>query len=232
MLINNKNISTFSATLIDRRFTNHEVVSVNDWLDGSPSPIFLREYTRYKRIGLDFIFEGTTEQIILSNIDRMVGEIKRSTIKFDDLTFLYDVHMEGTIMMEKANNTTYKVVIELRAHRTYKPEIGKVANKTLSTTLINTGTKETAVWIEIKPTITLPSFTISGLSSKPIVLTNLVKDATYIIDSYTFRYLRNGANEIANFNGFEFAKAAVGTNNIAFSAASADITLKYFPNHN
>lgn len=232
MLINGKRLSVYDATLIEREISNHEVVNINDWLEGAPSPVFHREYTRYKDIELVLLFEGNSTQEILSNIDEWVAAIRTATIEFVDLDYIYDTHFEGTIVPEKMNHNTYKVEVALLAHKTYKEEVSKAANRVLATTLDNQGTMDTQAYITIKPTVAIPSFTITGLSRKPIVLKNLEAGSTYEVDGYTMRYLRDGANDIANFEGFQFPSAKVGTNQVNFSAKTADITLSHYPQYN
>lgn len=232
MIINGKNINVFNATLVDRELTNHEVMNINNWLDGASSPVFLREYTRYKDVSLSLIFIGTNEQEIIGNIDKFVVELKNSTIKFDNLDFFFDTHLEGQIDMRKLNSHTYEVAAKLLAHRTYLAEVSYEFNRTVNATLTLEGTLETPVKIIIQPTAAIPSYTISGLSEDPIILKNLELGHTYTIDSYTTRYLKAGANDIGNYDSFEFPKGQPGANNIQFSSTAANVMIKAFPQFN
>lgn len=232
MLINNINITTYNAELIERRFTNHEIVSVNDWLEGSPSPVFLRNYERYKDIELAFIIKGNTEAERLAHIDKLIANLKIASIKFDDLPYIYDTHMEGTVGIEKLNETTQRLELTTMAHATRGNEVVVATNKVATKAFTNTGTLSTPASITITPTVALPTFTITGLTDKPLVLKNLVVGSTYIVDGYTYRFLRNGASDIDNFASFEFPKVKVGANNVGFSATTANVSIKYFPKFN
>lgn len=232
MLINTNNISIYGATLIEREFTNHEVVNVNDWLDGAPSPVFLREYTRYKNISLVFLVEAATEQIILDKIGLMVKQLRKCTIKFSDLSFFYDAHLEGVIDMKKINNKAYRVEVELLAHNTYTAEVIETKSNFSWMRIQNPGELETAAQIIITPTVNIASLTINGASKNPIVLKNLLKDKAHTIDGYTLRYLKAGANDIANYDAFEFPIFKPGQVQLDFSATSFTVVTKYFPKFN
>lgn len=227
MKINEINISRYGATLLDKKISNHEVIVINDWLDGAAAPVFHREYNKYKDVILTVLFQGTDEKRIIKNIDSFLAEIKTSTLKFNDLSFYYDVKFIGKIEPEKLNNKNYKVRFFLLGYKTYEEE----HKKTILTdrgNIFNPGTLESPVWIEIKPTNDIETFVIDGLTKKPIVLKNLVGGAVYVVDGYTMRFLKNGANDIKNFEGFEFPKLQPEDNNVLFSVAT-EVNVKFFP---
>lgn len=232
MLINNKNISTFNAKLIDRAFTNHEVVSINEWLEGSPSPIFLRNYERYKELEVQLLVEGATDTAMLANIDKLVQEAKMCVVKFDDLPYYYEAHMEGTANIEKVNSKIHKLTLALMVHSTRGAELSQTANAVASKVFTNTGTLASPAKITIVPTAAIATYTITGLTAQPLVLKNLVSGRTYIVDGYTYRYLSNGASDINNFAGFEFPSVKIGSNTVGFSSTAANVTINYYPKYN
>lgn len=232
MLINNNNITTYGATLINRSFTNHEVVNINEWLEGASEPLFLRSYERFKELNIELLLTAANDEANLANVDKITQQLKRFTIKFDDLTFYFDGHMEGSVEVEKLNPTTMRLAATLAVHKTYKAEITQTANAVASKTFTNTGSLASPAYITIVPTANIATYTITGLSASPIVLKNLVSGSTYIVDGYTYRFLRNGASDIKNFAGFEFPVVKVGSNSVGFSSTSANVTIKYFPKFN
>ena len=214
MLIGDVNISSYNATLIEREFTNHEVISINDWLDGAPSPIFLREYDRYKNIDLTFLVEGATEQIMINNISAMLQKLKRETIKFADLDYFYDIHMEGAADIKKVTSKAYTVKVNLLAHRTHK---GKVTilkysfSNSDTLTVNNPGVKPVPLFITLKSTDrTASGVTLAGFTKNPIVFPTIPKNVSYTVDGINMRFLRNNANSIKDYNLFEFPMVPVG----------------------
>lgn len=230
MKINGNNISKYGATLLEKKISNHEVIMIHDWLDGAAAPVFHREQSKYKDILLTMLLQEDTEEKIMENFDSLIAELKTATLKFDNLNFYYDVKFIGKVEPEKLNNTNYKVQFILLCYKTYEEEL----SKTISTdrdNICNPGTLKSPVWIEIKPTTDIETFTIDGLTKKPIALKDLVGGAVYVIDGYTSRFLKNGANDIRNFDGFEFPTLQPKDNNILLSEA-VEMNVKFYPYFN
>lgn len=220
------------AMLIDRNFTNHEVVNVNEWLEGSPSPTFLRSYDRYKTMELEFLFEGIDDETVFDNLDKLVSHLKMATLKFDDMEYFYDAHMEGAASMEKLTTGKFKIGATLLVRRTYLPEVAVSANAVSAKSVTNTGSVETPVKLVIVPTSNLVTYTITGLTKEPLVLKNLIVGNTYTVDGYNFKYLKNSDNDINNFASFEFPKLKAGQTTVGFSSTAASVTINYFPKFN
>lgn len=213
MLIGDINISSYNATLIEREFTNHEVVSINDWLDGAPSPVFLREYDRYKNIDLTFLVEGATEQIMMDSIGAMLQKLRRETIKFADLDYFYDIHMEGVADIKKVALKAYTVGVNLLAHRTHKGQVTIIKNAFSNGALVvnNPGVKPVPLFITLESTDrTASGITLEGFTKDPIVFPIIPKGRTYTVDGIGMRFLRNGASRISDYNLFEFPMVPVG----------------------
>lgn len=214
MLIGNVNISSYNATLIEREFTNHEVVSINDWLDGAPSPIFLRDYDRYKNIDLTFLVEAATEQIMIDSISAMLQKLKRETIKFADLDYFYDIHMEGVADIKKVTLKAYMVGVKLLAHRTHKGQVQVWKNAfsgDSNFTVNNPGVKPVPLFITLDSVDrTASGITLAGFTKDPIVFPSIPKGTVYTVDGIGMRFLKNGANSINDYNLFEFPMVPVG----------------------
>lgn len=213
MLIGDVNISSYNATLIEREFTNHEVISINDWLDGAPSPVFLREYDRYKNIDLTFLVEAATEQIMINSISAMLQKLKRETIKFADLDYFYDIHMEGVADIKKVTLKAYTVGVNLLAHRTHKGQVTIIKNAFSNGDFIinNPGVKPVPLFITLESTDrTASGITLEGFTKDPIVFPSIPKGTTYTVDGIGMRFLKNGANSINDYNLFEFPMVPVG----------------------
>lgn len=228
MLINNIDISTYSASLIERSISNHEIVTVEDWLEGSPSPIFHREYSRYKTVELTILIETTTDKLAEEQFEKLLNKLRLCTIKFEDMDKYFDCKFSGVAVPEKLYTGKLRVVITLDCYKTYKPETTVTVTNKLTATVNNAGSMATEVKIEITPTANIASFTITGLSKTPITIKNLTANKLHVIDGYKFMYLKDGASDIGNYDAFEFPTLQAGTNNISFSASVASLKIKYF----
>ena len=63
MFINNKDISTFSASLIDRQISTANINSSYDWLYGAPNGILLNQKHDFKTIQLTFYIDENYEDL-------------------------------------------------------------------------------------------------------------------------------------------------------------------------
>lgn len=242
MNINNIDISVYNATLIDRKFTNHDVVTVSDWLDGSPNPIYMRSFGRYKDINLTFLINieelpfYLADNVCFESIDAIIEQLKFCTIEFDDILRYFACNFEGKAEPKKLKDGVFTLDVKLNCYKTYASEV-KRYNTTEVTQLIinNTGSVESEVYLVITPSVNIPIFTITGLSKKPITLNNLVANIPHIIDGYLFRYLKAGASDITNYNAFEFPVLPkgdfVGNTTVGFSQA-VNVGYQYYPKFN
>lgn len=232
LTINSTDITTYSAKLIDREFSNHEVISVHDWLDGAAAPVYMRDYQTFKDLAITLLITTTTDADAIGEADKLLELCKHGVLKFSDIATYYACHYEGKSELEKLKTGVYKLEISLMCYKTYLPEVTTTSTGVATVAMANSGSRMSEVYISITPTEAISGFTITGLSTMPIKIQNLAATKEYIIDGYTYRYLADGANDIANYNAFEFPVLPAGTTNVGFSHTTATIVLKYYPKFN
>lgn len=227
--INGNAYSTYSAKLLEYKFTNHEVIQVYDWLEGAAAPTYMRNYNRFKDIELIILITETTDSAAEGKVNLLVQQMKNCVLVFDGISKSFACHFEGKLQTERIKYGVFKITASLACYKTYGTEVTETSTNATSKSITNSGTLASAMYITIVPSTNLSTFTITGLSSSPIVLSNLTSGVTYTIDGYTYRYLEAGANDIANYGAFEFPVLPVGTTNIGFSTNTQVVTLKYYP---
>lgn len=232
LTINSTDISTHAAKLIDRKFSNHEVINVYDWLDGASSPVHMRDYQTFKDISITLLISSTSDAEAIVKADKLIELCKHSVLKFSDISFFFSCHFEGKFEMEKLKNGVLKLVINLMCNKTYLPEVTTTAAGVDTVAIANSGTLASEMYISITPTEDISEFTITGLSATPIKVQNLTADKPHVIDGYTYKFLADGANDIGNYNAFEFPVLPTGTTNVGFSHTTANVVLKYYPKFN
>jgi len=227
--INGSAFSTYSAKLIEYKFTNHDVIQVYDWLEGSASPVYMRNYNRFKDLELTILVTETTDALAETKMNLLVQQLKSCLIVIDNISKTFACHFEGKIQPERLKYGVWKFTASLACYKTYGTEVTETSTNSTSKSVTNSGTLASPMYITIVPSTNLSTFTITGLTSSPIVLSNLTSGVTYTIDGYTYRYLEAGANDIANYGAFEFPVLPVGTTSIGFSTNTQVVTLKYYP---
>jgi len=230
--LNNTFLSPFNAKLIDRQFTSHEVVNVNDWLEGSHKPIFFREYSRYKNLSLTFLINAGTDATMESNFSALVEFFKFATIKFEDMDKYFDVHLEGTTSLEKLKDGVAKFTVDLLCHKTYGLEKITHVSNVVNVNLMNWGDMKAPINIEITPLATVSQLEIQGLTKLPLKLNYLNVGNVYLVDSVNYKYTNNGINEIFNFDSFEFPFLPKDGANVMLSDPNVDIKFIYQPRFN
>jgi hypothetical protein len=85
--------------------------------------------------------------------------------------------------------------------------------------------------VTVTPTAAIAEFVIQGFESE-IRLRNLVANKPHVIDGYLYRYLKDGVNDITNYDAFAWPVLLVGTTNLVFSHSTANITVQYYPIYN
>ncbi len=228
MTINGTDIASFGATLLSKLITNHDVVQIYDWLDGAAAPVFTRTEQRFKDITLTILLESNSEAETESRFATLIRAVKDCTLEFDGLSKRYDCRFKGKAEPKRLNCCSWLVEIDLLCHKTYLPEVIITANGVGMKSITSLGVLPSPCLITVTPTAAIAEFVIQGFDAE-IRLHNLEANKPHVIDGYLYRYLKNGINDIANYNAFAWPALPVGETNLIFSHTSTNITIQYFP---
>ena len=228
MTINGIDIASFGATLLAKQVSNHDVVQIYDWLDGASGPVFSRSEQRFKDITLTILIETSSESETESKFSTLIRALQTCTVVFDGISKLYDCHFKGKAEPKRLTACAWLLEIDLLCHKTYLPEVIVTANGVSMKSITSLGVQPSPCLITITPTVDIAEFVILGFESD-IRLKNLEASKQYIVDGYLFRYLKDGANDIANFDAFSWPVIPVDTTELIFSHSTANITIQYYP---
>ncbi len=229
MTINGTDIASFGGTLLAKKITNHDVVQVFDWLEGAASPIFSRSEQRFKDISLTILLEASSESETESQFSSLILAMRDCVVAFSGMNKLYSCHFKGKTEPKRLTATAWLVEIDLICHKTYLPEVIVNANRVSHKIITSLGSLPSAAFITVTPSTAIAEFVIDGLGSREIRIRNLTANVPHVIDGYLFRYLKNGTNDIANYNAFEWPVLPVGTTDVLFSHSTAVVTIQYYP---
>lgn len=115
MLINGIDISSLGVKLYDRVINSNSINTVDDWLDGDIQPTNIRQQEKFKYIQLSFLVLGRNEDDAYMRISRLTKELKKATIKFDDINLTFDVAVYGSAKPERLKNGNFIVSYSLRS---------------------------------------------------------------------------------------------------------------------
>lgn len=229
MLINNIDISNFDAKLLSKNIQTAEIITFDDWLRQSPSPIYLAKKELYKKIEIKLYINNANDDIALNNISNLVKQFQKCIVKFDDVSFYYDCLIVGS-NVERIENIlgAFTVEIELKGYA-YKDYIIETANRVSTKTINVPGNQNTPAVVEIIPSIDIIDIVLTGLSDSPIIVKNLKAGKKVILNGEDGTVLENGVNKFSDTDTWEFPYLKPGANTITFSKANCDITIKYKP---
>lgn len=230
--INGAALTTYGATLLTKNIASHEVIQINDWLDGAYQPVVMRTEQRIKKIVVSYLIEGTTAAITEGYFAAMMLAMRAVELKFDDWTKYFDCIFDGSVTPNKLNSCAYLVEIPLKCYKTHLAEVTETANGVSSKSITSTGSVSSECQITVTPSTGIATYTITGLTAAPIVLSNLASGKAHVVDGYLYRYLKDGASDIANYGGYAWPRLPAGTTIVTFSSTSANVTIKYYPNFN
>jgi len=228
MTINGTDLSTFGATLLSKQITNHDVVQVYDWLDGAASPVFSRSEQRFKDITLTNLIEASLESETESQFSALIRAAKACTVEFDELTKRYDCHFKGRAEPKRLTARAWLVEVDLLCHKTYLPEVIVTAGGVSMKSVTSLGAMPSPCRITVTPSVDIAEFVILGFESD-IRLQNLEANKPHAVDGYLYRYLKDGANDIANYDAFAWPVLPVGTTELIFSHTTASVNIQYYP---
>lgn len=229
MTINGIDLSAFGATFLSKQITNHEVVQIYDWLDGAVNPVFSRTEQRIKDITLTILIESTSEAETENQFSDLILALKDCVVSFSGLDKLYSCHFKGKVEPKRLTPVAWLAEIDLLCHKTFLPEVVVTANGVSHKIITSTGALPSPCLITVTPTVEISEFVIYGLGSSDIRIRNLAANQPHVVDGYLFRYLKDGVNDIANYNAFEWPVLPVGTIDVIFSHTTANVTIQYYP---
>lgn len=109
MLINGIELSSLGIQLYDRVLYSNDIDTSQDWLDGDIQPTFIRQQDRFKNIKLDFLVLCADEDEAFLRISKLTAMLKRATIKFDDLSFEFNVSLTNAMEPTRLKNGNFIV---------------------------------------------------------------------------------------------------------------------------
>ena len=230
MLVNNIDISTLNIKLLTVDIQNREITNNCRWNAKAINPTFAENELGFKNIKLTLLCKGNNRQGILDNISKLVNEFtrnKENTVVLDGYYNNYICSISKSQTNKTKSKTRYTVDLELIGYEEKKNETFLKISDTDNHTINNNGTSITPCYLEIAPTYSYDSLTITGLSDDPIKINNVSANKKIIIDGYTNKITEDEINKFNDVELFEFPRLNVGSNTVKMSDSRATLTVKW-----
>ncbi len=94
MTVNNVDTMDYNARLLSRTIGLGTVTVYDDWLKNAINPLYFGDQVTYKQIKLTFLIKNTDDNSALTDISNLVSAMRKCTIKFGDMDYLYDCTLQ------------------------------------------------------------------------------------------------------------------------------------------
>ena len=133
MTVNGNDTLNYNARLLSRTIGLGTVTVYDDWLKNASNPLYFGDQVTYKQIKLSFLIKDNDDNSAFRDISNLVAQLKKCTIKFDDMDFLYDcVIQEAGEPTKSISDGRFKLDVTLKAAYAYLPEVSQTYDLTFS----------------------------------------------------------------------------------------------------
>ena len=242
MLIGNKDIRRYNATQWNVTIGNMALSNESSWPERSPTPIFLDSTLGFKNLKIVLIVKGDGRERTCQNVSDILAElIKPVDLVLDGFSHRFRGYLTKSTHEETVLQRWHKLTLEFSAY-----EYGREIRKSLkipdaapyACQIVNPGNILTPAVLEITPTSGIASLTISGLTRDPetrenqdIILENLEKGKTIVLDGETGLITQDGTLKAEGVEMWELPTLLPGTNTITMGYWALDAMIKFKPRY-
>ena len=230
MLINNVDISTYNARILDVNIQNSSISNENSTeIKNKLLPLFLESKASLNSI---------TVTLLINSLDKRQYYLDKSNL-LKNMLEPFEIYFKDRDLRFKCilNNQMDQVSLRQirgRFHLTFvgynkENEIIETVNRVNSKNINARGNLKVPIILEINPIIDMIDVTINGLSEDPLIIKNLKSNKKIIIDGIEGTVTQDGINKFVDIDMWEFPFLVPGTNTITVNKDTCNITIRYNP---
>lgn len=225
MIVNNIDIKTYGASVSSKLIQPSDI----DIKKSKVGNIYnqLSSKIGFKKITIKILFEAIDRDIAYKNIsDFMANFINESDIKFNNLEHYFHVYLINSSVEDTEFDEWIYLNLELDGYE-YGEEVVEVMDGVTEKTIFVKGNMETPCIVEITPKADLNEVTLRGFGDDPIVVRNLVKGNTVVINGMKGKVTCNGINKFGDVDMWAFPYLKSDKNNVVIGRNMCYIKIKY-----
>ena len=181
----------------------------------------------FKKITIKILFEAIDRNTAYKNIsDFMANFIDEADIKFNNLEHYFHAYLTNSSIEDTEFDEWLYLNLELDGYE-YGEEVVEVMDGVIEKTIFVKGNVETPCIVEITPKADLSEITLKGFGDDPIVVRNLVKGNTVVIDGIKGKVTVNGVNKFGDVEMWEFPKLNLMKNDLIATRNICSIKVRY-----
>ena len=229
MKINDIDIKKYNAKQLTVDLQPPSIQLNAEWFEGAVTPQEFDIEIQYGTLKVTILFRGSGRNDIVRKVSEFMSMMtKRCSIQLDGYkgTYIGDITSNSIEKTKQADR--YILTVQFNGYMT-DAEVSNVYRSVNEVKFATLGTRDTPAIVEITQT-DIQKLVINGFGNDPIVMTNLKKDRTVVIDAKKGIVTENGENKFADCDMWEFPvlkKKAV--NHITFSNNKCTVAIHYSP---
>ena len=225
MIVNNIDIKTYGASVSTKLIQPSEINIKKSKVGNIYTQISSK--VGFKKITIKILFEAIDRNIAYKNIsDFMANFIDEADIKFHNLEHYFHVYLTSSSIDDTEFDEWLYLNLEFDGYE-YGEEVVEVMDGVTEKTIFVKGNMPTPCIIEITPKADLSEITLKGFGDDPIVVRNLVKGNTVIIDGVKGKVTCNGINKFRDVEMWDFPRLKNGIDKLMVGKGSCSIKIKY-----
>ena len=225
MIVNDIDIKTYGASVSTKLIQPSEINIKKSKLGNIYTQ--LSSKVGFKKLKIKILFEAIDRNTAYKNIsDFMANFIDEADIKFNNLEHYFHVYLTSSSIDDTEFDEWLYLNLELDGYE-YGEEVVEVMDGVTEKTIFVKGNAPTPCIIEITPKADLSEITLKGFGDDPIVVRNLIKGNTVIIDGVKGRVTCNGINKFGDVKMWRFPIMKKGENDIIIDKKICYIGIKY-----
>ncbi len=225
MIVNDIDIKTYGASVSSKLIQPSDI----DIKKSKVGNIYnqLSSKVGFKKITIKILFEAIDRNTAYKNISNfMANFIDEADIKFNNLEHYFHVYLINSSIEDTEFDEWLYLNLELDGYE-YGEEVVEVMDGVTEKTIFVKGNMETPCIVEITPKADLSEITLRGFGDDPIVVRNLVKGNTVVIDGEKGKVTVNDVNKFSDIDMWEFPKLKVVENKLLIDKNVCKIKIMY-----
>lgn len=225
MIVNDIDIKTYGASVSTKLIQPSEINIKKSKVGNIYTQISSK--VGFKKITIKILFEAKDRNTAYKNIcDFMANFIDEADIKFHNLEHYFHVYLTSSSIDDTEFDEWLYLNLELDGYE-YGEEVVEVMDGVTEKTIFVKGNMETPCIIEITPKADLSEIILKGFGDDPIVVRNLVKGNTVIIDGVKGNVTCNGINKFGYVEMWEFPCLKKKYNYLLINSTVCYLLVKY-----
>ena len=231
------NVSNADAKQWNVVITPPDITDHSEWTPGAARPVMIKSYYGFKTISVSFLVKtsGGRDALRTRCSTLIAHAMSPCELVLDGFTNKFYVVLKNAQHQETSIRHWHVLTLQFVGYE-YGSQVTVTKSGETSFTISNAGNVVTPIRIELTPSISTATVTLTGLCSDQngenttIIVKNTTKDKTIILDGETGLFTEDGVSKSGDITIWGLPALKAGSNAVTVTA-NMGITIKYKPRY-